>query len=172
MSTYWVHGNATVVESPESLSQIGYFGWGADMYLPGGGESWFHIPLSSPAVVDGAAGMLESVILMFGCDGGHIAQVDVYDGPDRLHSFTALDLDGEHRGAVDKINTFALAAPHAMRFGASLSFWFLADVGFDSQIPDARVSISSAGATYSMERIFDRQIAREVDLVNVVKLEP
>jgi len=30
MTTNWVHGNATVVESPESLSQVGYFGWGAD----------------------------------------------------------------------------------------------------------------------------------------------
>lgn len=172
MTTNWVHGNATVVESPESLSQVGYFGWGADMYVRPGLKSWFHIPLPTPSVVDGAAGILESIVLLYGCESGHIAEIDVYDGPTRLHSFTGLDLAGEHRGAQDASTNYALPAPHPMRFGASLSFWFLADTGPDSAIPDARVSVSSAAANFSMERIFERPIAREADLRDIRKVEP
>jgi len=172
MSTSWVHGNATVVESPGSLSQVGYFGWGADMYVRPGENSWFHIPLPTPAIVDGAAGLLESIVLMYSCESGHIAAIDVYDGPRKLHSFSGLMLTGDHRSAPDATTNYALPAPHAMRFGAGLSFWFLADIGFDSQIPDARVSVAAAAGNFSMERIFDRPIAREVDLKDIRKVEP
>jgi len=47
-----VHGNALTVESPENLDRVGHFGWGADIAIRPGKSSWFHIPLSTPVIIN------------------------------------------------------------------------------------------------------------------------
>jgi hypothetical protein len=57
-------------------------------------------------------------------------------------------ITGEHRTALDGTNTFDLSTPHSVVWGMGISFFFIADIGFDTHIPDARLIVSSAGGDF------------------------
>ncbi len=145
----WIHGNALTVEQPENLSRVGHFGWGADMAIVAGKSSWFHVPLPTPVILNGSRASLLRVFLMFETEQGSIRNVHVYDGSSKVQEFNGLLLKGEHRINLDAENTFNLAQPHSVAYGIGVSFFFVADIGFDSNIPPPRLILGSAGGDYT-----------------------
>ncbi|HEV7785077.1 MAG TPA: DUF6623 family protein [Thermoanaerobaculia bacterium] len=147
-NTSWVHGNAVTVESPENLAREGHYGWGADMLIHPGKSSWFHIPLPSPVIVNDARTSLHRVFLMFKSERGSIHSVHVYDGSSKPQELNNLLLQGEHRLALDAENTFMLEKPHTVVWGIGISFYFVAEIGFDNSIPPARLIVAAAGGEF------------------------
>lgn len=148
MHASWIHGNALTVETPEHLARVGHYGWGADMAIMSGQASWFHIPLASPVIVADARTQLHRVFVLFRSDSGSIRNVHVYDGSSKVQEFNDILLSGEHRLGLDGRNTFNLIRPHAVIWGIGISFFFIADIGFDSQIPPARLILGAAGGDF------------------------
>ena len=144
----WIHGNALAAEDPSSLDRVGHFGWGADMAIKPGKSSWFHIPLATPVIIGDVRAQVQRLFLMFDAISGSIRNVHIYDGSGKVQEFNDLLLTGEHRTGLDGVNTFNLSAPHTVVWGMGISFFFIADVGFDTQIPDARLIVSSAGGDF------------------------
>jgi hypothetical protein len=145
----WVHGTALTVEQPENLNRVGHFGWGADMGIVPGKSSWFHVPLPTPVILNGSRSSLLRVFLLFETEQGSIRNVHVYDGSGKVQEFNNLFLSGEHRINLDGENTFNLAQPHSVAWGIGVSFFFVAEIGFDSSIPPPRLILGSAGGDYS-----------------------
>ncbi|KVC86001.1 hypothetical protein WJ47_25840 [Burkholderia ubonensis] len=144
----WIHGNALTVENPGSLDRVGHFGWGADMAIKPGQSSWFHIPLATPVIVGDVRSKVQRLFLMFSATSGSVRNVHIYDGSGKVQEFNNLLLSGEHRTELDNANTFDLSAPHTVVWGMGVSFFFVADIGFDTPIPDARLIVSSAGGDF------------------------
>jgi|SRR6476661_1166229 hypothetical protein len=144
----WVHGTALTVEAPQNLDRVGYFGWGADMQIRPGKSSWFHIPLPTPVITHDVRTTLERVFILFKTDSGSIRNVHVYDGSAKVHEFNDLLLAGEHRINLDNENRFDLPEPHVVAFGIGISFFYQADIGFDSAIPPPRLIVATAGGDY------------------------
>ena len=144
----WTHGNALVVESPESLSSPGNYGWGADVDIKPGKSSWFHIPLSSPQMLNSQPARLVRAYLFFNAFNCSIRNIHIYDGSFKVHSYDNLFLENDHRHNKDPENTFILPQEHTVKTGIGISFFCIASIGFDSQIPTPRLIIASAGADY------------------------
>ncbi len=85
---------------------------------------------------------------MFDAVSGSIRNVHVYDGSGKVQEFNDLVLEGEHRTALDNVNTFELTAAHTVVWGMGLSFNFIANIGFDTQIPDAQLILAPAGGDF------------------------
>ena len=148
LNASWVHGTALAVETPANLDHVGYFGWGADMAVKPGKSSWFHIPLPTPVITNDVRTHLHKVFLLFLTASGSIRNVHVYDGSSKIQEFNDLHLQGEHRLGLDAANQFNLSQPHAVVWGIGVSFFFVADIGFDSSIPPPRLILGSAGGDY------------------------
>ena len=146
--SFWTHGNALVVESPENLSSPGNYGWGADVDIKPGKSSWFHIPLSSPQMLNSNSVRLLRAYLFFDAFNCSIRNVHLYDGSINVHNYDNLFLENDHRQKKDTLNTFILPHEHTVKTGIGISFFCIASIGFDSQIPTPRLIISSAGADY------------------------
>ena len=145
----WIHGNALTVEAPQNLDRVGHYGWGADMAIKPGKDSWFHIPLPTPVIVNDIRSKLNRVFIMFDAVSGSIRNVHVYDGSSKVQEFNGLMLEGEHRLQLDAQNTFNLSTPHTVVWGIGISFYFIAAVGIDTPIPDARLIVGAAGGDFT-----------------------
>lgn len=148
MHASWIHGNGLTVESPENMARTGHFGWGADMSVKPGKGSWFHISLPTPVIVSDVRTQLQRVFLLFDAEVGSIRNVHVYDGSAKIHEFNSLFLKGEHRLTLDAQNTFNLPVQHTVLWGIGISFFFIADIGFDSAIPPSRLILGAAGGDF------------------------
>lgn len=68
--TLWTHGNALVVEDPGEYSSIRHRGWGTELNFNSPGEDddayrVCHIPLPTPATIDGVAPTLVKIFILF-----------------------------------------------------------------------------------------------------------
>lgn len=144
----WIHGNALTVENPGNLDRVGYFGWGADMSVKPGQSCWFHIPLATPVIVGDVRAKVQRLFLMFHTTEGSIRNVHIYDGSSIVEEMNGLMLEGEHRISLDSENTFNLRRPHTAVYGIGISFFFIANIGFDAAIPASRLIVSSAGGDF------------------------
>jgi Family of unknown function (DUF6623) len=145
----WVHGNALTVESPENLEKGSYFGWGADLAVIPGKNSWFHIPLPTPVIIGDKRATVQKFFLLFKTDGGagNIRSTHIYDGAFKVQEFNGLDLQGDHL-VLDQKNTFILAQPHTVAWGMCISFFFQASDASDSQASPAHLIVGSAGGDF------------------------
>jgi hypothetical protein len=148
LNASWIQGNALTVENPANLTSIGHFGWGADMRIKPGKDSWFHIPIPSPVIVANVRCKIQKLFLLFDCENGSIRGVHIYDGPNKVQEFNGLHLTGNHFFGIDASTTFTLSAAHTVLWGMSISFLYIADIGFDSAIPPPRLAISTAGGDF------------------------
>jgi hypothetical protein len=152
LTATWVHGNALTVETPGNCAAILHKGWGTDLLINSGTETWFHIPISTPVLINDVRAQLVRVFILFETTpgDGFIGNVHVYDGAFNPQQFNDLNLAGEHRTGLDGANTFTLAQPHTVAFGIGISFRFVAAVGFDSAVGPFLVRIATAGADFNM----------------------
>ena len=147
--SFWTHGNALTIESPENISAPGRYGWGADIDMIPGKSSWFHIPLSSPQTINGSNARLSKLYLFFNAFNCSIRDVHIYDGSVKVHEFGGFFLEEEHRIVKDTVNTFILPKEHVVQTAIGISFFCIASIGFDSPIATPRLIVASAGADYT-----------------------
>jgi uncharacterized protein DUF6623 len=158
----WTHGNSLTVESPDNLDSMRYRGWGPDVFVTAGQNSWFHIPIPTPRVVNDITARLLRVYLLFRCEEGEgeIRNVHIYDGSFVVQEFNDLHLAGHHRTQPDGENTFPLDAPHVVERGIGVTFFFQAAIGFEATI-QPYLTVAAAGGDFDVtphERPIDRKV--------------
>jgi hypothetical protein len=137
--TLWTHGNAVVVEDPGEYSSIRHRGWGTELnYNPPGEDDLSyrvcHIPLSTPATIDGVAPTLVKIFILFETTPNlNIVRIDLWDGNNAIAQFS--DHTGEEPPpgpgvflgngphlTLDPNNQLPLPEPHRVSTGIGISF--------------------------------------------------
>jgi hypothetical protein len=135
LTTMWIHGNALVVEDPGEYAVIRYRGWGVELDFNSfdNEESYHnsHVPIPTPAVMDGASPMLTKITILFETTADlYIQQVDVWDGNmpvAQFHCYNAPDppanvFTGNLSHLVpDSTNQLTLDPPYAVQYGIGVS---------------------------------------------------
>jgi hypothetical protein len=125
----WVHG--TVVE-PEYISNLQSWirrGWGTHFIGNPGTDNWFHIPITTPVILDDSRLQLVKIFVFFDSDLGTsagdrpaIMDIHIYDGGNKIKEFNNLPaLAGKHNAAIDSSNSFDVTPPIPILFGLSFS---------------------------------------------------
>jgi hypothetical protein len=137
----WVHGNAVVPEAVgmtafnASLLQVDgkpwtdvvglRRGWGVTYRCAWQTSNWFHAPLPTPVIVDGARVGLQRIFVFYDIADWTrtiITDVHVWDGPNRIHAIGGLRLNGRHAQYVeDGVNSWALPSTPWVYWGLSVS---------------------------------------------------
>jgi Family of unknown function (DUF6623) len=116
----WMHGNALLVEPPNFRAESS--GPSAQVALPNFGGAWMHIPVPTPAVLDGVRSRLLRVFFLFEISGSTaVGALQVFDGSTLVQEFTGLQRFGSHSASADADNTFNLTNPHTVNFGISVT---------------------------------------------------
>jgi Family of unknown function (DUF6623) len=145
----WNHGNAVRVETPENFKSIKPMGWGTDLELIPGRQSWLHIPVPTPVIVDDVRVRVRTLFLLFNSDLAFLHDVHIFDGPSRIQSFDLLGtVWGQHGSAIDTVNTFKLSTSHSVSWAMSISFRF--EAAKVIEVPRRpTLSVVAAGADFS-----------------------
>jgi hypothetical protein len=154
VTAIWTHGNAVVAEHPEHLLALDYRGWGPEFQLERGTTNWFHIAIPTPLILENQCSQLVRVFLCFNTPeaDGHISEVHVYDGADRVQVFENLFLVGDRRASLmSGYNTFALPSPRLLYRGLGISFLYQAARCSCESCPPSYLSIAAAGGDFIME---------------------
>src|SRR5436190_23702344 len=117
----WIHGNALTVESPQNLAYIGHHGWGTDLGFKPGKDSWCHIPIPMPVIMNDQRAKVQKLFLLFESQEGmgNITNIHIYDSAAHVQDFNNLSLQGNHRLGLDGVNIITLQNPHEVVFGMS-----------------------------------------------------
>ena len=117
-----VHGNVTSPEYPDRIDEVSRKGWGATFWGKDSTTNWFHLPFSTPVLLDNVKPKLTRVFLAFhNTSRSPITSIHLYDGPKLLRAFDDLALFGDHVGGVTKANTFHLKKPVELAYGLGIS---------------------------------------------------
>ena len=147
VTAMWIHGNAVVGEHPENLLALDRRGWGTECQLQRGTKSWFHLAIPTPVIINDQRLQLVRAFLFFNTpqEDGHISEVHVYDGSNRLEVFENLSLVGDCRTFVSGYNTFALPNPPLLYGGLGCSFLYHAFIRPDEPLRPSYLLIAAAG---------------------------
>jgi hypothetical protein len=155
VTAVWMHGNAVVAEHPEHLLALDHRGWGPEFKLRRGTDSWFHIAIPTPLILENQRPQLVRVFLCFSTPegDGHIREIHLYDGPDRFQMFENLSLAGDRRAyLMSGYNTFTLPSPRLLYWGLGISFLYQAAACPQDPCPPSYLSIAAAGTDFITER--------------------
>ncbi len=135
-AAFWVNGNA--VRSQDSglwLSET-HFGWGTQFTTALGVEDptkpalntlWFHIPITTPVIVDDVRPKLAKVFVCYKTVGNSkLKCLHLYDGSNKVAGWEGMSLQGDHPQKVLDQNNSWVPNPLTIYFGLSLSVnvWF------------------------------------------------
>ena len=167
VTAIWTHGNAVVAEHPEHLLALDYRGWGPEFQVERGTTSWFHVAIPTPLILANQRAQLVRIFLCFNTPerDGHISEVHVYDGADRVQVFENLFLVGDCRTSLmSGLNTFPLPSPRLLYRGLGLSFLYQAASCAREPCPPSYLSIAAAGADFLVEEpLSETQTQQQVD---------
>ena len=146
----WVHGTIVEAEYPGNLQSSVRKGWGTHFVGKPGTENWFHIPITTPVILDDQRLQLIKVFVFYNTDipiaaaaRPYITDVYVYDGPNKVKEFNSLpNLAGKHDAAIDGSNSWDVTPHIPVLFGLSLSV----HVHFPPSLPP--------GTSYNYETLF------------------
>lgn len=159
----WVHGNAVVLESPDTILVVRR-GLGTEMqftFEPGitPQGTWCHIAIPTPVIINDVRMKVQTLFLLFKT-GQHagIDNVHVWDGPNRVATFDSVPgsgnstrRSGNHSRSIDAQNTITLPTPHEVAFGLSISFTFR-PVALNTSLsivdPEGTLLVTAAGADF------------------------
>lgn len=135
-AAFWVNGNA--VRSQDSglwLNEV-HLGDGSHFKTALGAEDpanlgkntlWFHIPITTPVIIDDIRPKLAKVFLCYRTTGNSkLRAIHLYDGGTKVGGWEGMSLEGDHpQTALDANNTWVLN-PMTILFGLGLSVqvWF------------------------------------------------
>ncbi len=135
--TLWTHGNAVVVEDPGEYSSIRHRGWGTELNYNAPGEDddayrVCHIPLPTPATIDGVAPTLVKIFILFETTPNVIiGRIDIWDANNAV---AQISNHGEFEPApglwvgngshltLDRNNQLPLPQPYDVSTGIGISF--------------------------------------------------
>jgi hypothetical protein len=153
----WVHGTIVEAESPQNLINAYRKGWGSEYLLKPGTSNWFHLPITTPVVVDGKRPVLSKVFVLFKTGGGKsiatskLASVHLYDGKNKVLSLDNLNLDGDHSGSIDSSNNWTINPPITIYSGLGISVCVTTSPGPPPPVgPESHyLLLATAGADFS-----------------------
>lgn len=123
----WVHGTIAEAEFPDRLTEIQRKGGGTTFLAKAGTTNWFHIPITTPVILDGVRPQLTKIFVLYqaGSDSmitkPHITSLHIYDGKNKVKSFDGIDLSGDHSGVLDASNTWHISPPLTIYSGLGIS---------------------------------------------------
>lgn len=136
-SAFWVSGNA--VRSQDSgpwLNQI-HFGWGTHFKTALGPEDpadigknalWFHIPITTPVIIDDVRPKLNKIFVCYKTIGNaKLKAIHIYDGNLKVGEFEQLSLQGDHPHIdINANNSWEVKPPKSIGTGLGISVlvWF------------------------------------------------
>jgi hypothetical protein len=135
----WVHG--TIVEAENAVNFVSRKGWGATF----GGQNtfnWFHIPITTPVILDDIRPQLVKVFVFYRTNGAVIRNLHIWDAATRVKVFDNLNLSGDHSRGIDASNSWVIAPPLGIAFGLGIS------VGVQFLIDPGDILFTSAGADF------------------------
>lgn len=122
----WVHGSIIKPEYPDRLSRIRPIGWGLEITGKENTDNWFHIPITTPVILDGVRPKLSKVFILFNSETNAIVKarivgVHMYDGGNKVKVIEGISLSGDHGGAIDSANTFKIDPAITIYSGLGIS---------------------------------------------------
>ncbi len=136
-AAFWVSGNAVCSQDSGLWLNETHFGWGAHFKTalgpevpadPGKHTLWFHIPITSPVIVDDIRPNLVKVFLCYRTFGNSkLKAIHLYDGNTKVGWFEGLALQGDHpQSVIDSNNSWLINPPKTILFGLGISaqVWF------------------------------------------------
>jgi hypothetical protein len=141
----WVHG--TIVEAEFPVLSTVRKGWGTVFTGRGSTKNWFHIPFTTPIILDDVRPPIVKVFVLYNATNARIANLHIYDGAKKVRFFDGLNLSGNHSNGLDASNNWAITPPVTISFGLGIS------VGVDFLEPpsadtSAKILFTSAGADF------------------------
>jgi len=148
----WVHGTIVEVENPGLLAPIISMwkrGWGTHFWGKEESYNWFHIPFTTPVIVDNIRPTLAKVFVFYKTDGwAKITNVHVYDGPRKVKTFEGLALSGDHSTAIDASNSWVINPPIQIMYGLGLSVGVEFGPVDNAGMPWPEILFTAAGADF------------------------
>jgi hypothetical protein len=155
----WVHGTIVEVEYPGNLQSWVRKGWGTHFVGKPGTDNWFHIPITTPVILDDRRLQLVKIFVFYNTDipaaaaaRPYITDVQVFDGPNKVKDFSGLpNLAGKHDVAIDASNSWNVTPSIPVQWGLSLTV----HVHFPPTLPPGascnyEILFTTAGADFTV----------------------
>lgn len=118
----WVHGTNVEVEIPGNVSSVTKIGWGTVVKGKPNTKNWFHIPFTTPVILDDIRPQLVKVFVFFKANSKvRLTNVHIYDGPRRVRAFDGLSVTGDHSNGIDSVNSWSITPPLTIAYGMGIS---------------------------------------------------
>ena len=146
LTAMWVHGTIVHAEDqylgpylqPAKRYRIG---WGTQFV--GGPSNWYHIPITTPALLSDVRPQLVKVFVFYKATSAEITDVHIYDGKLRVKEFNGLNLTGDHAHGIDAENSWAISPALTIRYGLGISVYVHAH-----DATDVEILFTTAGADF------------------------
>ena len=139
----WAHGSSMQLEYPNRITSVRHTGPFARVEGSAGQNTWVHLPVPTPTVVNGNNVRVGAVLAGFRARANaRVHEVIVYDGDRRIAEHTGLDLQGDHLDARFEV-------PDTPEAGKGINVTL--GLSFSDNAPDARsmqVEIIGAGIEF------------------------
>ncbi len=141
--TSWVHGSSMQIEYPNRVTSVRHTGPFVRIEGSVGQNTWVHLPIPTPTVMDGASMRVGTALVSFRTrDSATVNEVIVYDGEKRIAEHTDLNLQNDQLGARFDV-------PDTPPAGQGINITL--GVSFADNAPDARsmqIEIIGAGIEF------------------------
>ncbi|HEX9062847.1 MAG TPA: DUF6623 family protein [Clostridia bacterium] len=118
----WVHGTGFEVEFPQLLDSYVRRGWGIHYWGKENTFNWFHIPITTPVIINDARPNLVKAFVLFKTTGWtKVKNIHLYDGIQKVLDLNGLSLSGNNESSLTASNTFTLNPPKTIRYGLGIS---------------------------------------------------
>ena len=139
----WAHGSSMQLEYPNRVTSVRHTGPFARVEGSPGQNTWVHLPVPTPTVVNGSSVCVSAVLLSFRARANaRVHEIIVYDGDRRVAEHMGLDLQGDHLDARFEV-------PGAPEAGKGINVTL--GLSFSDNAPDVRsmqVEIIGAGIEF------------------------
>lgn len=117
----WVPGTIVEAERPGPWINMTRAGWGTHFRMANM-SNWFHVPLTTPVILDGARPKLSKSFLFFSTKGNaKITAIHFYDGQKKVKTIENLSLQGDHYTMPDAINNWIIDPPLTVLYSLGIS---------------------------------------------------
>ncbi len=116
----WVHGLIAEAEYPVDVVVKG---WGKE-FVGHHSSNWFHIPITTPAILEGDRPKLANVHVLYKTNGTVIKALHIYNGPTKVQEIP-IDppLEGDHSVSIDASNSWVIYPPLDINYGLGISIF-------------------------------------------------
>lgn len=149
----WVHGCGVKVESEDCLLQTERKGWGTTFSGQLGAQTWFHISIPVPVLLEDVRPVFSKVFVLFETVRAKVTNLHIYDGHFRIREFNDLNIEGDHLSTIDEFNSWFIYPHPKIQSGLGLSVGVVFpknEGGSSNTVPS--ISFATAGADFNRSR--------------------